>query len=114
MLEANGTKFANPFAITNGIGQNGLLESNGNGKYDAFRSSTLELNQVDNGSENGEVKSVDLDLFKDAAAAAFSEFGKSKHEFKINKLAETNAFKKDAKNGNAVNGKVMNTKRFIF
>lgn len=93
--------------MSNGVVQNGRLETNGLGKYDAFRSSTLELNQVENGQENGELKTVDLDLFKDAAAAAFSEFGKSKHAFKGSKLAATNAFLTDAKNDNAVNGKVM-------
>lgn len=100
----------NPFGHghTNGmVTKNVTLETNGHGKYDAFRSSTLELNPVENGQENGELKTVDLDLFKDAAAAAFSEFGKSKHEFKSSKLAETNAFLTDAKNDIALNGKVM-------
>lgn len=113
MTDANVVNFGNkinPFVLSNGVGQNNQLEANGHGKYDAFRSSTLELNKVENGMENDEPKPVDLDLFKDAAAAAFSEFGKSKHEYKSSKLAETNAFKKDAKNGNSLNGQVMNTR----
>lgn len=95
MTESNGIGFVpkiNPFAVSNGV----TMETNGHGKYDAFRSSTLEMNRVDNVEESGDVKPVDLNLFKDAAAAAFSEFGKSKHE--------TNA-----KIDNAVNGKVMSS-----
>lgn len=113
MPESNGMNFGNtinPF----GHHSNGVAETNGHGKYDAFRSTTLEINQVENGQENGEVKTVDLDLFKDAAAAAFSEFGKSRHELMSSKLAETNAFKMDARNENAVNGKVMNLKRCVL
>lgn len=112
MTESNGLDFGNkvnPFAVSNNVMHNKSVEMNGHGKYDAFRSSTLELNQTENGIECGEIKTVDLDLFKDAAAAAFSEFGKSKHEYKSSKLAETNAFKKDDRNSFAVNGKVMNS-----
>lgn len=101
MSETNGISFAqtiNPFAMSDGIMQSGSLDTNGHGKYDAFRSSTMELNRMENVEENAEVKTIDLDLFKDAAAAAFNEFGKSKHEYKGSKMAETNAFKKDAVN----------------
>ncbi|KAG4066325.1 hypothetical protein HA402_000549 [Bradysia odoriphaga] len=93
ITESNGIGYAsqvNPFAMSDGLMMNGGLESNGHGKYDAFRSSTLEMNRVETGEEIGEIKTVDLDLFKDAAAAAFSEFGKSKHDYTNNKLTETN------------------------
>lgn len=109
--ESNGIGYAsvaNPFAtLSDGLMMNGGMETNGHGKYDAFRSSTLEMNRVESGEEIGEMKTVDLDLFKDAAAAAFSEFGKSKHDYTNNKLTETNAFKKDV-----VNGKVMHSAMF--
>lgn len=117
MTESNGINFGNkinPFVLSNGAGHNNSLDTNGHGKYDAFRSSTLELNKVESGTENEEPKTIDLDLFKDAAAAAFSEFGKAKHEYKNSKSGETNAIVKDAKNGNAVNGKVMNTSENVL
>lgn len=112
-IESNGIGFdskINPFAVPDGMMRNGSLEPNGHGKYDAFRSTTLDFDRVDNVEESGsELKTVDLDLFKDAAAAAFSEFGKSKHEYRSSKVAETNAFKMEAKNDNALDAKVMRT-----